>query len=177
MSDARPRPAYGEYATPEEVAAITGRPVRPEVAAEPAPLPPPDPAELRHAPPPVAAERVKVVPAWDRGLTIGLLFAGLFYLILAIPGFLQFDVGLRTQLGLDELRDAGTYRAVGIATLVIHVLVLAGAAYWSFRRVTAGRRAFWVPLVGAAIVNILPAIVLASVMMQDPAIVSRIMGG
>ncbi|HXR43153.1 MAG TPA: DUF6264 family protein, partial [Pseudolysinimonas sp.] len=82
MTDGRQPPRWGEYATPEEVAALN-----PELAARPEPAAP-------VAPPSAPAVTVPR-RGWDAPLTIGLLVIGAWNVIGSIPSYLDFGALMR----------------------------------------------------------------------------------
>jgi hypothetical protein len=155
----RQAPRWGEYATPEEVAALRG----PD-AAPPAPVPVP----IAEAPPPTGAPRpgpppAGHAPAWDRPITVGLLVFGLIQVVSSIPLFLDFADSLSTWLtaytggsaAVPSSADAG-----GVVLLVLDVVLYAGALLLSLERMRRGRRAFWVPLVAGIAATIAQTVVI-----------------
>ena len=174
MSDPRPRPQYGEYATPEEVAALRGIPLEP-------PAPPPPPTG-----PPVAARNGAgaVAPTgWrrlDRPVTIALLVFGVFNVIQSAPLFLDFVPTLElaaksvTYVDLASLEFGEAARVGGYALFAISIVLLVAAAGFSYLALSRSRVAFWIPLTAAALNFVAYVIVLAVVLYSTPGFLSVI---
>ncbi len=166
MSDAaeRPRPAYGEYATPEEQRARMGLPEQ-AASVEPDPVP----AAPTATPPAVRASRS---PA-DRTITLVLLVMGAVNVIFSAPGL--FSVGASLALTYDaagipgeftNTQAADTWGSIAGVVLIAGYLITALAAW---RRLQTGKLSWWVPVVGAVVCY---AIVVACLMVPiagDPA--------
>jgi hypothetical protein len=145
MTDDRPRPQYGEFATPEQQAAAMGR---------------------RYVPPPAAETRVEVPAApapgqgtsatsfrlggnlIDRFITIFQLGIGLVFLLSSD----YFHLAEISNIGMQEL---GLSQRVPLAIdhygwllLSANILVLGVSFVWAYARLRRGRLAFFVPLVG-----------------------------
>jgi hypothetical protein len=170
MSDERPRPQYGEYATPEQQAHAMGKRPIPPLRHLPEMPPPPDPAKRvvdptqlpnsTKAPDPTnrvldptqgigSAPRVAGHPV-DRVFTIVLLGLGLFQLLDSIQGYLDFRVALNqlaTQFGLSYAAPAAAAQA-GYWILASNVVLLVLTAVVAIRFVRSSRIAFYVPLIG-----------------------------
>jgi hypothetical protein len=187
MSDSdpqgRPRPAYGEYATAEEQAARIRRPEvttaleagqSPAAAAPAASQPAQDAAGAPAQPAagsPVAAARPRFA---DRMITFALLGYGLFTVIGSIPAaadYPQFAAAFLGTFGVDQaLSDPAGARGWGLAAaLVLGIGWLATFAV-SWVNLRAGRLSFWIPLVGAVVVNMVASILLIAPLAADPAV-------
>ncbi|MDL9980785.1 DUF6264 family protein [Microbacterium sp. ASV49] len=163
--DERPRPAYGEYATPEEQRA---RIQQPDAFHTPAPAP---------APAPMAAPATTVprVGPIDRVVTIILLAYGLYVVVTTAVELTDFpsfaDMWMKT-MGIPGTftpsASAQTWAIVGIVLFSIGWLV---AALLSWRAIARGRRAWWIPVVAALVSWIALAICLTIPLMADPAVV------
>src|ERR1700709_1761648 len=90
VTDDRPAPLYGEYATPAEVAAARGPLPDSDVALDPAPAPVRQPTSA------VARPSTAPVSRWDRPITIALLAAGVVNVASSVPLYLDFAYSLRT---------------------------------------------------------------------------------
>ena len=148
MSDEaeRPRPAYGEYATPEEQRARMGLP-------DPvAPIAPP-------AAPPAAAGIPSAVspakPPADRIITLILLVVGAVNVIFSAPGL--FAAGASFALTYEaagipgeftNTQAADTWGAIAGVVLIASYLL---TALVTWRRLQAGKVSWWIPVVGAAV--------------------------
>ncbi|TPW75788.1 DUF6264 family protein [Schumannella soli] len=210
MSDARdtmpaagaPRPAYGEYASPEELREILGpdHPLLRDVtdaltppAAAPAAsataAPTPDwtpsgaatgaPAYSTASPQPGAKPAAKPRPRWDLPITVGLLVFGAFNVVSALT---SRDLYPQRFEQVFQIMGVGDFTATGAAVaganwdaglqLAILVVTIAVVAL-VVRRL---RIVFWIPLVGGALASIASMIVAFSVMLQDPAYLQMLQG-
>ena len=165
--DYRPQPRYGELA-PE---GWSWTPPQDERPAASAPVPPataiPVGAAQRDAAAPAQA------PAWDRTLTVSLLFLGLlgaFFtisMLVALPESLQL---IYTQAKL------GSYSAAaGVAGLITggsigQAVVWLATVVVSMLLVARHRRAFYVPLIGGVVAFVLLVATMAVVLSGDPAL-------
>ena len=186
MSDdaQRPRPQYGEYATPEEQrAAIKSPQLNPHYAppehphhaegeasqqdARPAAA---DPREPAAGSPPAPATRRHPL---DRIATIALLVLGLYDVIGAFSGsngvVSQIDVIYRS-LGISgEYKPTDlTDTVAGVVAVVFLVLWIAAAALSAWA-VVRGRIAFWIPLAAGVLAAIVSAVGGIILTLHDPA--------
>jgi hypothetical protein len=158
MPDVRPLPQYGEYATPEEVAALRGVP---------------------DAPPPPRAERPVSAPEsrgsrWrrlDRPITIALIVFGVLNLLQYSAAFLDFEGFLETVTEGTvaekvDFTDAARFGGVVLFLLCLVLLVTSSAAAVVLLR--RGRIAFWVPLVAGAVTVLAWVVVLVVIALQTP---------
>ncbi len=147
--DPRPRPQYGEYAPPGYVPPNFA-PVEPEPALASTPSVPAPPRGLpADAAVGAAPDGTRRTPAWDRGLTIGLLVVGLFGALIgwligsdltrALPLALE-------QYGIDPGQMPSWLDAAGTALVASHLLLYLLAVGLSIAMLRAGRPAFWAPL-------------------------------
>jgi hypothetical protein len=162
MSDPRPTPQYGEYATPEEVAALRG-------AAVDAPAPTPAPVARTAAP--VDAARGSALRRMDRPITIALIAFGVLNLIQYAGPLLDFEYFLEvaTKGTFAEAIDFGDAARIGGVVLFVVCLglVLASGAI-AVLRLRRGRVAFWVPLVSGALSMLGWVVVLFVILLQTP---------
>jgi Family of unknown function (DUF6264) len=156
MTDDRPLPQYGEYATPEQQAAAMGRHYV-------APLPPQPVAPVVPAPQPVAPEDRLQVPGHriDRFATIfqlGIAIAVLinsdyFHLSENVnPTFTEVGIPLQLPASIDQL---------GGLLLAVNVVALAGTMVWAYWTLRRGRLAFYIPFLGYLAFAIFLGVVLA----------------
>lgn len=175
--DYRPQPRYGELA-PE---GWSWTPPQDEIPAASAPVPPATASPLGSVPvgsvPLGTAQRDAAAPAqapaWDRTLTISLLFLGLlgaFFtisMLVALPESLQL---IYTQAKL------GSYSAAaGVAGLITggsigQAVVWLATVVVSMLLVARHRRAFYVPLIGGVVAFVLLVATMAVVLSGDPAL-------
>ncbi|MEO6117102.1 MAG: DUF6264 family protein [Pseudolysinimonas sp.] len=184
----RPRPQYGEYATPEEVAEARGPlPVEPTdpVSRLAAPIsgPPSTRAEragsratpgLSSAPPPrgdpVAVRHPRQA---NNMITALLIVVGIWNTVTSVPSYLDFGPALTQGL---ELAGYGTVsfgaaaHTAGIVLLVISCLLLLAATGVSLQLIRSGRRSIWVPVVAAALYLVASLAVMTAVVANTPAL-------
>jgi hypothetical protein len=144
MSDSRPRPEYGEYATPEQQAAAMGR----------AYVPPPDPSTRVVVAVPAVGEEPKAEPfrlgghLLDRFVTIFQLGIGLVLLISSDFFHLgensniaaeELGISQRVSLGIDQY---------GWLLLTANIVLLLATFVWAYSTLRRGRLAFYIPFVG-----------------------------
>lgn len=168
MSDSRPTPQYGEYATPEEVAALRGVPleeVQPAVVVR-APGPP------RPAAPdaPTAATRIGF-RRYDRAVTIAMLVFGALNSLQYAGPLLDFEtflevatVGTPTEsIDFGDAARVGGLVLFGVS-LVLFVVAVAASILLMRRR----KLAFWVPLTAGALVAVTWVVVIVAIVMLTP---------
>lgn len=177
MSDAdpRPRPQFGEYATPEEQQARIQRPEVTE-ALEAGVAPQPAPAA-----PASGTIPTRRGPLVDRVITVMLLVYGLLSVVTTITQVLDFPAYAEQAakvLNIDAQYTNLTAGFVwGAIAAVIYGVVYLATAVVTWRRLKAGRIAFWVPLVGFAVSTILGGACIAIALVNDPAYLSTLMDG
>ena len=175
-NDERPRPQYGEYASPQEQAKAIAQsqPLQSTVPSTP-PASLASPVAPASVTPP-ATPAIDNVPgqrgSFNRLATIVLLALGLVYLIGGASSFLA----LPQTLGLVYQQwGIGDYLATSFASTLGIVVVVAQAVIWlvvavmSLRRLRMHRTSWWVPIVGAVATFIVTVILMAVVIMSDPA--------
>ncbi|MCR2784372.1 MULTISPECIES: DUF6264 family protein [unclassified Microbacterium] len=170
--DPRPRPQYGEYATPEEQRARIARPdatdaleagVSPEAVAS------------DHAVPaaPATTSAARPTRTADRIITVILLGYGLLTVLVSAPQMI--DVGTFAQtlfqtLGVDaQLAEPEGVRAWGIAGASVLVIGWLLTAWVSWRSLRAGRLTWWMPLVGGIVCNLVSGTLMVIPIINDPA--------
>ncbi|TQK19995.1 hypothetical protein FBY40_2514 [Microbacterium sp. SLBN-154] len=184
-SDPRPRPQYGEYATPEEQRARIQQPdvtvaleagAAPAAAASREPTPTPTSTPAKEAGPDLIASRRRF---FDRVLTIALLIYAVFSVATAIPGLVDYNGYVQTLfefLGVTEAPDP-TFdgRAWGVAaSLVLGVgLLLTAAVSWIMLQ--RGKITFWVPIVGGVVFNLISGALLMVPLLNDPALMGALL--
>jgi hypothetical protein len=172
MTDDRPRPQYGEYATPEQQAKAMGQVHR--APSEPSIPPPPDPSSRVAAPIPAS---VRSGFSGDRFATIFLLGIGFFAFLTSISGDLNLAAQINqtsATIGGGNYSDPGFANRMGILLLVVNAVTLLGTAIWALRWMARGRRAFYIPIVGFLVFSILAVIIVGIVFSADPSIMSDI---
>ncbi|WP_295790229.1 DUF6264 family protein [uncultured Microbacterium sp.] len=170
----RPRPQYGEYATPEEQRARIQRPeVTEALDAGVAPAPAADPE------PSTVATPLARGPRWDRILTFGLLVYGLVSTVSTIVQLLDFPNYaesaariLGSQASYTNLSAGYVWGAAAALTYGIGWLV---TAVLTWRRLGRGRVAFWIPLVGFAVTATIAAVCVTVALTSDPQFMSGLL--
>lgn len=187
-SGARPRPQYGEYATPEEQRARIAEPpkwmLEPEAAAAPgAPGVTDDAARpSTQAPPPVPGAAV-VAPKKraDRFVTLALLAIGLYTVLSSV--FTATDFRAFSAQWMEIAEIDGTFTNIDQGTLMLQISVAVMAAVWvitawlSFRLIARGRISWWIPLVGGVVANLISSVLIGIALLGDPAVMDYITGG
>jgi hypothetical protein len=190
----RPRPQYGEYATPEEQRARIQQPYASEaltagvapdaIAGSPTPAfggaaVVPDAATPANTPRTGARNRADLI------VTLVLLGLGLIHVLAMAPMLFLFDramVFLLDYYGGDSaaLTDTTDLRLAGAiaASVMIALWLIAGAvSWWSLRR---RRLSFWIPLVAATLSAISTNVLLNGPLSREPALqdlLTRLVGG
>jgi uncharacterized protein DUF6264 len=176
--DERPRPQYGEYATPEEQRArirqpdatwaldngmgVDGGQVHP--ASTGAPIGAPGPRVVAPMTPARAA---------DRAVTLALLALGALNVILTAVTY--FDLAGLANQAFSMLGIPGEFTNVASAQLwgpIAAVVLIAGfmlTAFLAWRNLRAGRISWWIPVVGAIVTYIVVYVCIAIPLLGDPA--------
>ncbi|MFC8681711.1 DUF6264 family protein [Microbacterium ureisolvens] len=170
VETARPRPQYGEYATPEEQRARIQEPAPWQLEAlTPIMTDAPEPG-IPQAPP-VVGKRQRPV---DRIVTFALLAYGLVNVISTVPAFLDYAAyaeSILATLGVEaELSDPAAGRAWGIAAVLVLIIGWCATAVVSVWSMRAGRLTWWIPLVGGVVFIFLAGALMAIPLMNDPAV-------
>ncbi|MBP1076919.1 hypothetical protein JOD63_000887 [Microbacterium terrae] len=173
----RPRPQYGEYATPEEQRA---RIRQPDPVLQPEPAPAPEPAAPVVAPavaPSAPAGSAKAAPRVrpvDRIATVALLAYGLVNVISTFSIVRDFPTYAETvfdTMGVDAtLTDPGaasSWALVAVIVLIVGWVVTASLSWLSLRR---GRLTWWIPVVGGIVFSAIGGVLLAVPIMTDPGV-------
>lgn len=155
------RPQYGEFATPEEQAQASGVPAR---------LSPPVPGTAVGAPPPTDASRVR--PRWDSILTTVLLALGAYTVITSFIDTSAIGEAFATTFTQFEFGEFSSFDAANRMALVVAFVQLAAYALTvalSLRSARQNRVTFVIPLVAGVVTTIVCALLLMSVVINDPA--------
>lgn len=179
----RPRPQYGEYATPEQLAAARGltlaqmqdqiTPPRVAVPADSA-APAAATAAAQSADAAAPAQKRRLV---DRAVTIGLLVFGLFYTLLNIPGFLAMSETMQLSydfMGYGEFRATDLAATLGVVAAVLQVAIWLVTASVSFAMMKRGRAAWWVAVAGGMVALIAFAVISTIILSGDPTFVEML---
>ena len=175
----RPRPQYGEYATPEEQRARIRQPdatyaleTGQAVVSAPAVPAPAVPAPAAAAPP-----RSRVV---DRIVTVSLLAYGLFNVLSSFPAFLDYAAYAQAMfavMGVDaELADPAAGRPWGIAAAVLLSVGWIATALLSWASMRRGRLTWWIPLVAGIVFTFAAGTLMVVPLVNDPAAWDALVG-
>lgn len=166
----RPRPQYGEYATPEEQRARIQEPA-PWQREPAAPIMTDAPVDSIPSAPVVAEKRQHPV---DRIITFALLAYGLVNVIASIPAFLDYGAYAEAMLGLMGVDAQLTDPAAGEPWAIAAVVVLAvgwcvttALSVWSMRR---SRVSWWIPVAGGIVFSMTAGALMVAPLMNDPAV-------
>lgn len=168
--EARPRPAYGEYATPEEQRAAIRQPdpLGEERAAQEARIPVGEYAPPPRQPAATEPDRLR----GDRIATWVLLAVGAFSVLSLIPSLFRmpevFDLAF-AQNGMPGFTSDELANSVALVMGVEQIGLLALAAWLSIRSMRRGRVSWWIPLVIGVVANLIFIVLGAYVMLSDPA--------
>jgi hypothetical protein len=160
----RPRPQFGEYATPEEQKRAIKVPLD---HAESIPV------ESQVSPTSHISVQTPARPApgGDRFATVLLLGIGLATILLSAPALIDLPDAMRSyfsQLEIGKFTSDALATTMGWTALVLEV-VLWGLALWlSMRALSRGKVAWWIPLVFGVIANIAVFVCVAVAMAGDP---------
>jgi hypothetical protein len=118
---------------------------------------------------------VRPLPAWDRYVTISLLFVGLLATFFAVSTFSALPV---TMQQLYSLQDLGTYvpatsvSATLLVGSILEGLVWAATAALSVSLLVRGKRTFYVPIIGAVVSGVIFFGFLAVLLLTDPTLLT-----
>ena len=202
MTDERPKPRYGEYATPQNQAdAVAGDSNSHGAAPQP---PTPQPAAPQLATPPSAVpDRAAEKPSdgswwapaaadaathtrprkrWDLILTVALLAYGALNVFSQvgqysdITGFLNRMAEQYPVFGTGTFTPTGREAAVGMTINVVNLVLYLGTLLLSVRRLRQRKLTFFVPLIGGAVAAITAAILLSSILASSPGFLGAVSG-
>ncbi len=189
MTDSRPRPQYGEYASPEEQARAIGIPIEHAPHATSSVVPTVEPAQkkpkseqgVRHPetgqPDAVGLDtRVRVRRSRDTVVTVMLLGLGLAWILLSIPGASDLAGTLDRTYALQGY--TGHYGPVALASALGLAINISSLVLWgitcavSIAVLRRHRRAFYIPLIGAALSGLVVVALTLVAMFNDPGLLT-----
>ena len=166
MSDTpRPRPQFGEYATPDEQRKAIKVPLD-DVEAMP--------VESQVSPTSHISVQTPAAkpPSGNRFATVLLLGIGLVTILLSLSALIDLPDAISStfsQLEVGEFTSTALAATMGWTAIVIEV-VLWGLALWlSLRALGRGKTAWWIPLVFGVIANVAVFACIGIAMAGDPA--------
>lgn len=163
MTEQRPRPQYGEYATPQVQAQAMGLPAAPAHAVPSVPPPVPDarPTDTGHR-----RQQTNLI------VTVTLLALGLVNVGMSVGSYGNLGATIQTvydTLGYGTYTSGALAASLGIVAIVVSVVVWLVTAAVSALLLRKHRVSWWVPLVGATLVFVAIAIIMAVAVVSDPA--------
>ena len=177
--DERPRPQFGEYATPDEQRAH----IRESIPAPLTPMQTPLTPAAAHTPAPSATPaarpgRVQPGNPIDRVITLVLLGLGAAAVIIMTPALFSFAATMGPtfiQMGIPEEaanapRDQTPYTWAGVVLVLGYVVTLA-LSLWLRRR---GKISSWVPVVGSIVTWIAVFSIMTPALTADPGFVAYV---
>lgn len=173
--DPRPRPRYGEYATPEEVARLRG-----DAAPRAAGIPPQRDLQIplptaagAQSPPSGARDASAPRRRGDIAVTVALLVFALWNVLGAMPAFSRLDASLAQSFAMMPGSPEGIVlgeptRVTGQLLIAVWAVLFLAAVGFSVMRIRARRRAFWVPLVFGALSVLAVLIAITTLIVVEP---------
>ncbi len=183
----KPAPQFGVYASPEEQRARIRRPdatgaLDAGLAADPVPPSQEAPAGpgRSNTPAPYTAKPPTAVAATphviDRIVTFALLGYGLITVLLTVGALTDVSGYVTATYELMGIPGSFTVTPFAQAAALIASVALIGGylltAVFSVRRTLRRRRAWWVPLAGAAVTQFAYGLILTAALLSDPAFTS-----
>lgn len=173
MTDDRPRPQYGEYATPEEQRARIQQPdITDALLSGVAPEPEPVVAEAAAQPAPRHASPL------NRLVTIILLAMGAANVLISVFSYLDIVPAIEQSMELMGVSGEFTNYAVaqtwGMVAAIVLVTLYILTLSITWRVLKAGRVSWWIPLVGAVVTYAVVSACLAVPLLGDPAFTSYV---
>jgi len=165
------RPAFGEYATPEEQSRRAGRPLPPPVVHTP-------PAAVPGAQPAAPAEVVEERSAHpvDRMASIALLAYGLWNVITSTFAFLNPSSLMATMMQAVGISSTfSNYSQARTWGMVAGILLIVGwviTAAWSVARLRRGKLTWWLPVTGGVVFVTLTTLCMMVPFFTDPAVIA-----
>lgn len=172
MTPHRDEPQYGQRATPEEQARAVAQSGGVQEWQRRAAIPP---AHERHAhpEPPTTGGTYTI----NRLVTLILLGIGLIAVVQSAFGYLELGATIQTlytEQGIGDYQTTELTSVIGVTLIVVHATVWVATTWVSLRVLSRGRTAWWIPLVGATINFAIMAILLATLLIADPAFLHHI---
>ena len=167
----RPRPQYGEYATPEEQRRRSGNDMIAPVVHAPV---------VAETPVPAATDAVRPAHPADRLAALALLAYGLWNVISSAVTFLNPSSLMTTMMQMLGISgNFSNYEQAKTWGMVAAILLIVGwtaTAAWTLLRLRRGKLAWWVPLVGGAVFVTLSSLCMLIPFYADPAVISYLNG-
>ncbi|PSL39968.1 hypothetical protein CLV49_3623 [Labedella gwakjiensis] len=185
----RPRPQFGELATPEEQRAAIAVPID-AAAAESVPV---ADVPAKDVPETLAEQKVTrakqsrgeqketadggVRAPVDRFASWALLGVGLFNILTSSSALIDLPAAITQFFAADGLDPYGPVlagRVLGIGALVVNVALWILTLMIVQRRVNAGRTSWWIPIVVGVAANVILLVCVGAAMMIDPSVLDYV---
>ncbi|MFC4241931.1 DUF6264 family protein [Gryllotalpicola reticulitermitis] len=193
-AERRPRPEYGEYASPEEQRAAIKQPAEWQLEPEQTDASPQEPEQGAYRPGigqppapqfrayheqrPIAGAPARRVNPWDRLATLVLLGFGLYNVISMIANAVGDGALVRrsaaTLSASDEQLLNGFPNWIWVATAVAYSVVWLIALSASLRAMRSGRIAFWIPLLAGIIATMLVLALMVIAVGENPGLLNNV---
>jgi hypothetical protein len=177
MTEPRPRPQYGEYASPDEQVAAGGYipPAEPVEPVAPASRPPARSASGRDSAPVAPA----AAPNRNRDMvfTTALLALGAYFVVSSIPGLIDLPATLRSAYaasGYGEYTSDATADALGLAAVIVQGVLFVATVWIAMLRLRAKKLAFPVALIGGVVTVVVVLVLVIMAMVLDPALAAYV---
>jgi hypothetical protein len=162
MTEQRPRPQYGEYATPQAQAEAMGLP-SPAHAVPRVPQPVQDvrPVDAGHR-----RQQTNLI------VTVTLLALGLVNIGMSIGSYGNLGATIQTvydRLGYGTYTSGALAASLGVVAIVVSVVVWLATAAVSALLIRKHKVSWWVPLAGATLQFVAIAIIMTVAVVSDPA--------
>jgi Family of unknown function (DUF6264) len=159
MTDDRPLPQYGEYATPEQQAKAMGKHyVAPEPRIEPSNV------TASSVQPALQRPATFASGYSNRFLTVFLLGLGALTLFWNVPGYLNYAIVFKAAVvaaGYSSIAVPATFAEIGIVGLVANIVLYLVSVGWSLWWLKRGRVSFYIPILGAVVFVVVMALTIA----------------
>ncbi|MET1051544.1 MAG: DUF6264 family protein [Mycetocola sp.] len=170
MSDPqRPRPQFGEYATPEEQQKAIKVPLD-DVESVPVESQVSPSSHISVQTP--STPGAKVAPGGNRFATVLLLGIGLVTILLSLAALVDLPTAIDSafaQLEVGNFTSESLAVAMGWTAIVVEVALWILALWLSLRALRRGKTAWWIPLVFGVAANLVVFVCVAVAMAGDPA--------
>jgi hypothetical protein len=171
----RPRPQFGEYATPDQQRDAIKVPLSDHesipVESQVSPTSHISVQGASRAEPSAIGTQVRP-SAGDRFATVLLLAIGLITVLMTIPALSNLPAAIAptfVQLGVGTFTADDFARSMGWGALIAEIVLWVLALVLSLRALRRGKRAWWIPLVFGVLANIVVFAAIAIAMTADPA--------
>ncbi|MDH6532591.1 hypothetical protein M2119_000828 [Aurantimicrobium minutum] len=142
--------------------------------------------DLKQAPIPLTPEEKRERSlAFDRFLTWGLIFVGIFSVFTGLGDYINprntMNALYEEMNKLVPTLELGTFQNIAFATLMgwvavtIQAVILALVVWWSRQRMKAKKMSWWVPITGAVVSNMLSTACIFIALLSDPSFQEALM--